>query len=169
MRALLAILGFFFAWGIIKLRTQEGFFVPLPMSTVREMLKLASVKNGDVLYDLGSGDGRVVVEAARRYGIHAVGVENGALLYILSKLGVKLRRLDGKIKLVNKDFFKVNIRDADVVAIYLTPKLVNQLKPKFERELKKGVRVVSAAHEIKGWKPLRKIKTGHFWTYLYKI
>lgn len=165
----MAIAGFFFAWGIIKLRAQEGFFVPLPIGTVRSMLRLARIRRGDVLYDLGSGDGRVVVEAAKLYGIHVVGVERGTLAYIVSKLNVKLRRLDDRIKLLNKDFFKESIRDADVVTIYLTPKLATMLRPKFEKELKKGTRVVSAAHEIKGWKPLRKIKTGHFWTYLYKV
>jgi hypothetical protein len=73
------------------------------------------------------------------------------------------------VKILNKDFFKENVRDADVVTIYLTPKLATMLKTKFEKELKQGARVVSAAHEIKGWTPVRKIKTGHFWTYLYKI
>jgi hypothetical protein len=64
---------------------------------------------------------------------------------------------------------KHNISEATVIMIYLTPKMNARLKPKFERELKKGTRVVSAAHEMPGWKLQKKIKTGHFWTYLYKV
>lgn len=163
------ILGFFFVWGIIKLNAEEGFFVPLPMRTIRQMLKLARIKKGDVLYDLGSGDGRIVIEAVNQYGIRAVGIESGTLAYLISRTNVKIKRLNGHVKILNKDFFKTGIKEASVVTIYLTPKLNKMLKPKLKKELKKGTRVVSAAHEIKGWKPVKKVKTGHFWTYLYKI
>jgi len=160
---------FFFAWGIIKISSGQAFFIPLPMVTVREMLKLAKLKKGDVLYDLGSGDGRIVIEAAKHYGIHAVGIESGTLAYIISKLNVKLNRLSGRVKILNKDFFKADIGGASVVTIYLTPKTNRLLMPKLKKDLKKGTRIVSAAHEINAWKPLKKIKTGHFWTYLYKV
>lgn len=165
----LLIPAFFFVWGIIKLRAEEGFFVPLPMDTVRQMLKLAKIKKSDVLYDLGSGDGRTVIEAAKRYGIRAVGIECGDLIYAISKLNVRLRKMENKVKLIKNDFFKENISDATVVTFYLTPKLNRLLKLKLKRDLRRGTRVVSAAHEMPGWKPVRKIKTGHFWTYLYKI
>jgi 16S rRNA A1518/A1519 N6-dimethyltransferase RsmA/KsgA/DIM1 with predicted DNA glycosylase/AP lyase activity len=165
--------GFFFMWGIIKIRSGQGFFVPLPMGTVRTMLKMANIKKSDVLYDLGCGDGRVVVEAAKKYGVKAVGIDNSVLPYMVSKLNVRLRGLDskgnGQVKILNKDFMKHNISEATVIMIYLTPKMNARLKPKFERELKKGTRVVSAAHEMPGWKLQKKIKTGHFWTYLYKV
>jgi predicted RNA methylase len=160
---------FFLLWGIIKLSREEGFFIPLPMGTIRKMLKLAKIKKGDVLYDLGSGDGRIIIEAAKNYGIRTVGIERNVLLYFLSKLNVKIRGLENRVKIFNKNFFKENIREAGIVTIYLTPKLNEKLKPKFKKELRKGTRIVSAAHEIKGWKLAKKIKTGHFWSYLYKI
>ena len=159
----------FLLWGMKKLIWEEGFFVPLPMKTVRAMLKLAQIKKSDVLYDLGSGDGRTVVEAAKKYGIRAVGIESNPLVYFASKLNVNIRGLGGSVKILREDFFKHNIKEADVVTIYLTPKLNAMLKPKFEKELRKGTRIVSASHEIKGWKPVKRVKTGHFWTYLYKI
>lgn len=169
----LIIPAFFFIWGIVRIRSGQGFFIPLPMETVRTMLKLAKIKKGDVLYDLGAGDGRVVIEAAEQYGIHAVGIENSVLPYMIANLNVRLRGLDakgnGQIKILNKNFMKHSISKASVVTIYLTPKMNARLKPKFERELKKGTRVVSAAHEMPGWKLQKKVKTGHFWTYLYKV
>jgi hypothetical protein len=158
-----------FLWGIIKLWRQDGFFVPLPMGTVRTMLKIAGVRKGDVLYDLGSGDGRTVIEAAKLYGIHSVGIEHGHLIYAISKLRVGLSGAGDKVKLIKGDIFKEDLRVATIVTFYLTPKLNRMLKPKLEKELKKGTRVVSAAHEMPGWTPQKKIKTGHFWTYLYKL
>jgi SAM-dependent methyltransferase len=156
---------FFCAWFVVKLRAEEGFFVPLPMGTVRAMLTLAKVKRGDVVYDLGSGDGRTVIEAAK-LGARAVGIEYSIPVYALSKLRVALSGVRD-VKLLRKDFFETKLNDADVVTFYLTPKLARMLGPKLKRELRKGARVVSAAHEIPGWKPAGKIKTGHFWTYLY--
>jgi len=160
-----------FAWGIWKLYRQEGFFVPLPMKTVRAMLQLADVNSADVVYDLGSGDGRTVIEAVNAYGAKsAVGIEIGTLADFLGKIRMKWKRADAyKVKLMKSDVFKENIGEATVVTFYLTPKLAGMLKPKMEKELRKGTRVVSAAHEVPGWIAVRKIKTGHFWTYLYKM
>jgi len=158
---------FFCAWFVVKLRAEEGFFVPLPMGTVRAMLRLAEVKRGDVVYDLGSGDGRTVIEAAR-LGARGVGIEYSIPIHMLARLRLALSGVRG-VKLLRKDFFKTNLKDADVVTFYLTPKLARMLGPKFKRELRKGTRVVSAAHEIPRWKPAKKIRTGHFFTYLYKM
>jgi hypothetical protein len=156
---------FFCVWFIIKLRAEEGFFVPLPMGTVRAMLKLARVKRGDVVYDLGSGDGRTVIEAAR-LGARGIGVEYNIPVHWLARLRLALSGVRG-VELMRKDFFKIKLNDAGVVTFYLTPKLARMLGPKFKRELRKGVRVVSAAHEIPGWRAKARIRTGHFWTYLY--
>jgi len=160
-----------FAWGIWKLYRQEGFFVPLPMKTVRQMLELADVNSADVVYDLGSGDGRTVIEAVNAYKAKkAVGIEIGTLADLLAKIRMKWKRADkNKVKLIKGDMFGEGIGDATVVTFYLTPKLAEMLKPKMEKELRKGTRVVSAAHEVPGWTPIKKIKTGHFWTYLYKM
>jgi SAM-dependent methyltransferase len=158
---------FFCAWFVVKLRAEEGFFVPLPMGTVRAMLRLAKVRRGDVVYDLGSGDGRTVIEAAK-LGARAVGIEYSIPIYVLSKLRVALSGVRD-VKLLRKDFFGTKLNDADVVTFYLTPKLARMLGPKLKRELRKGARVVSAAHGIPGWPLKEKIRTGHFQTYLYVI
>jgi len=158
---------FFCAWFVLKLRAEEGFFVPVPMGTVRAMLRLAKVKRGDVVYDLGSGDGRTVIEAAR-LGARGIGIEYSIPVHLLARLRVALSGVRD-VKLFRKDFFKMRMNDADVVTFYLTPKLARMLGPKLKCELRKGARVVSAAHEIPEWKPARKIRTGHFFTYLYKM
>jgi SAM-dependent methyltransferase len=158
---------FFCVWFIVKLRAEEGFFVPVPMGTVRAMLKLAKVRRGDTVYDLGSGDGRTVIEAAR-LGARGVGVEYSIPVHMLARLRLALSGVRG-VTLLRKDFFKTRLDDADVVTFYLTPKLARELGPKLKRELKKGTRVVSAAHEVPKWKPVEKIKTGHFQTYLYIV
>ncbi len=158
-----------FLYGIIKLQRDDAVFVPLPMGTVRKMLDLADISDDDVLYDLGSGDGRVIIEAAKEYGVRAVGVERWGLMYIISNLRIKLNRLGDRVEVIKNDIFDEDYKDADVVTMYLSPRLAEELNPKFEKELKKGAKVVSAAHEIPGWVPVKQIKTGHFHTYLYEI
>ena len=155
--------------GIISIATQSGFFVPLPMSTVRKILKLGEIKKNDVVYDLGSGDGRVVIAASKEYGAKAVGIEKNPVLYRISDWNTKRHGLNGKIKLIKGDIFEQNFSDADAVIVYLTPRLNAKLKPKLERELRKGSKVISASHVFKGWKEVAKIKTGHFHSYLYQI
>ena len=155
--------------GIISLATQSGFFVPLPMETVRAILKLAKIKKNDMLYDLGSGDGRVVITAVKEYEINAVGIEKNPILYWLSKKKVEKEKLQNKIKLIKGDLFKQNLSKASVVVLYLTPRLNKRLMPKLKKELKKGTRIISASHAFKGWKETVKIKTGHFHCYLYEI
>ena len=155
--------------GLIAVATQSGFFVPLPMSTVRKLLKLAKIKKNDVIYDLGCGDGRVVIAAAKEYGVNATGIESSPILYWLSKMNVRRSKLDKKVKLVRGDLFKHNLSKASVIIVYLTPRLNSKLKPKLEKELRKGARIVSAAHAFKGWNEVRKIKTGHFHSYLYEV
>lgn len=155
--------------GIISLATQSGFFIPLPMRTVRNILKLAKIKKNDIIYDLGSGDGRIVITAAKGYGIKAVGIERNPILHWLSKKKVEKEKLRNKVTLIKGDLFKQNLSKASVVVIYLTPKLNKMLLSKLQNELKKGTRVISASHAFKGWKEAAKIKTGHFHCYLYKI
>ncbi len=160
-----------FTWGIIKIWKQDGFFVPLPMGTVRQMLELAKVGKADTVYDLGSGDGRMVIEAVNTYNAKkAVGIEIGYLADLLGKLRMEWKHADaGRVRLVRRDMFDCPIGEATVVTFYLTPKLAGMMRPKLEKELKKGTRVVSAAHEIPGWTHVKKIRTGHFWTYLYVV
>jgi len=165
---LLFLLSFiFYMW--LKLVLSEAIFIPLPISTIRKMLKLTKVKSSDVLYDLGAGDGRVIIAAAREYGCKAVGIERSSLVAALCRWNIKKSGLKEKIKLIEGNYFDVNLSKATVITAYLSQKQNNLLLPKLKKELKKGTRIVSASHTFPGLKEIKRIKTGHFYTRLYKI
>jgi len=141
----------------------SSFPIPLPRSTVKKMLKLAKVGRKDVVYDLGCGDGRVLIEAAR-IGAKAAGIENNPLMFWICRKNIE-KNNSGK-KVIYGDMFKQNLHNATVVVVYLSQRLNDRLQKKFEQELQKGTRVVSADHTLK-WKEIKRIKTGHFYTHLY--
>jgi len=119
------------------------------------MLKLADLKRGEVLFDLGAGDGRTVTMAAKSFGARAVGVELREDLAKKALSTIHENGLSDRVTIVNGDMFTVNLSSADVVFLYLTTSANEKIKPKLETELKKGVRVVSHDYEIVGWKPLK--------------
>ena len=130
-------------------------FVPSPVVVIQHMLKLADLRAGEVLFDLGAGDGRTVIMAAKAFGARAVGVE---LREGLAKKALSTIHSDGlanRVTIVNGDMFTVNLSPADVVFLYLTTSANEKIKPKLETELRKGVRVVSHDYEIVGWKPVQ--------------
>jgi len=130
-------------------------FVPSPVVVIQHMLKLADLRAGEVLFDLGAGDGRTVIMAAKAFGARAVGVE---LREDLAKKALSTIHSDGlanRVTIVNGDMFTVNLSPADVVFLYLTTSANEKIKPKLETELRKGVRVVSHDYEIVGWKPVQ--------------
>lgn len=130
-------------------------FVATPTLVVRQMLILADLKPGEVLYDLGSGDGRAVIMAAKDFGATSFGVE---LRDDLAKRALdSIQRLDltEKTRILQKDIFTVNLSAANVVFLYLTTSANEKIKPKLEAELEPGTRVVSHDYEILGWKPLK--------------
>ncbi len=153
----------FLAWLWLELARNEAPPIPLSKNAIRRMLKLANVKKNDTVYDLGSGDGRVLEITSKEFNAKAVGIEKNRLLVWLSR-----KRLPNS-RIIRNDLFKEDISDATVVVIYLSHKLTQKLKPKFKSELIKGTRIVSASHPIEGWKEIKKIRTGHFYSYLYKI
>ena len=167
MQLIYFLILFILAYYWIKLIRDEAIFVPLPKKTIKKMLKLAKVNKKDILYDLGSGDGRVLIIAAKEFGCKCIGIEKNFILYKISKYKVKKERLENKVKIKNKDFFEEDLSKASVIFMYLSKKVVNRLKEKFEKELKNNTRILSAAHKIEGWKEVKKIKTGHFYSYLY--
>ncbi len=130
-------------------------FVATPLPVVRRMLTLAEIKPGEIVYDLGSGDGRVVIMAAQEFGARAVGVEMREDLVKQALGKVSELRLDGRVKIVHSDMFKIDLAQADVVTLYLTTSANDKVKPKLESELRLGARVVSHDYEILGWKPLK--------------
>lgn len=130
-------------------------YVPSPLPVIEHMLRLANLKPGEVLFDLGSGDGRTVTLAAKNFSARAVGVE---LREDLAKKALNLIHEEGlanRITIVNDDMFNVNLKSADVVFLYLTTSANEKIRSKLETELKKGVRIISHDYEMVGWKPTK--------------
>lgn len=120
---------------------------------VQHMLKLAQLGPGEVLFDLGAGDGRTVIMAAKAFGARAVGVELREDLAKKALSTIHESGLSNRVTIVNGDMFGVNLTSADVVFLYLTTSANEKIKAKMETELKKGARIVSHDYEIVGWKP----------------
>lgn len=118
-------------------------WAPTPMSLVHNMLTLAEVGPDDTLYNLGCGDGRVIITAARHYGAWAVGIEIDPLRYLWCQILIAVLRLRSRVKIVFGDFFRQDLGEADVVTCYLLQGTNNKLEKKFKRELRPGTRVVS--------------------------
>jgi len=130
-------------------------FVPSPILVVQHMLQLAQLKPGEVLFDLGAGDGRTVIMAAKTFGARGVGVELREDLAKKALGTIHDNGLTDRVTIVNGDMFNVNLTSADVVFLYLTTSANEKIRQKLETELKKGVRVVSHDYEIVGWKPVK--------------
>jgi tRNA A58 N-methylase Trm61 len=119
------------------------------------MLKLADLKPGEVLFDLGSGDGRTVIMAAKTFGARGVGVELREDLAKKAMSTIHDNGLADRVTIVNGNMFEVNLTSADVVFLYLTTSANEKIRPKLDSELKKGTRIVSHDYEIIGWRPLK--------------
>lgn len=134
-------------------------YVPTPKAIVREMLTLASLRKGECLYDLGAGDGRILVEGARRFGANGTGIEIDPER--IQRLRKRLQSTGVAACVVEGDFMDVDLSPADVVAIYLSDSVNAKLARKFERELKQGSRIVSLDYTLPGWKPEKEIMLRH--------
>lgn len=130
-------------------------FVATPLPVVKQMLTLAEIKPGEMLYDLGCGDGRVVIMAAQDFGARAIGVEMREDLAKQAGGKVAELGLEGRVKIVQGDMFKVDLSQANVITLYLTTSANDKVKPKLEADLKPGTRVVSHDYEILGWRPIK--------------
>ncbi|MBU5682713.1 MAG: SAM-dependent methyltransferase [Candidatus Aenigmatarchaeota archaeon] len=154
---------------LIDLIRGQAIYFPLPKNTIRKMLKLAKVNRKDVLYDLGSGDGRVLRIAVKEFKVKkAIGIEKSLILFLISKILNKISKLEDKIEVKWKDFFKEDLSKATVITLYLNFGVMKKLEEKIIKECK-NVRIVSAAHKFPNLKYKKKIKTGHFYCYLYEI
>ncbi len=127
-------------------------YVPSPETVVERMLKLAEVKPGDIVYDLGSGDGRIVIIAAQKFGAQAVGVEMNKELHEEALERIKQLKLEDRVKVIHGDLMKVDVSQATVVTLYLLTSTNEKLKPRLEKHLQKGARVVSHDFEVPGWR-----------------
>jgi SAM-dependent methyltransferase len=138
----------------------KGFdvpFVPTPMEAVDEMLRLAGVKAGDVLYDLGCGDGRIVIAAAKRFGIRAVGIDIDPMRITESNENAVQAGVTDKVRFIQQDLFEADFQDATVVTMYLLTSVNQRLRPKLLAELKPGTRLVSHSFDMGDWKPDKTI------------
>ena len=128
-------------------------YVPTPPEVVDRMLEIAQVKSGDVIYDLGSGDGRIIIQAAKRYGVKGVGIEIDADLVQKAKDNAFKEKVEHLVEFRAEDALKVDVSPATVVTLYMLPEFNAKLRPIFDKELKPGARVVSHDFEIQGWVP----------------
>jgi SAM-dependent methyltransferase len=150
-------------------RTPDVIYVPTPQETVDAMLKLAEVKAGDVVYDLGSGDGRIPITAAKTYGVKSVGIDIDPERIAEANQNAKAAGVTNKVTFRQADLFASDISEASVVTLYLLSSLNDKLRPKLMKELKPGTRVVSHAFPMTGWEPEKTVQTGGGVIYLWRI
>lgn len=142
--------------------TVDVVYVPTPYDVVDEMLRLAGVGKDDVLYDLGSGDGRIPIAAAKRFGIRATGIEIDPALVQQAEDNARNAGVGGLVKFRQEDLFKTEFRDATVVTLYLQPHLNLKLRPRLWAELRPGTRIVSHQFDMGDWPPEKKLeRNGH--------
>jgi SAM-dependent methyltransferase len=128
-------------------------FVPTPPDVVDRMLEVAQLKPGDVIYDLGSGDGRIIIRAAKRYGVKGVGIEIDTELVQKARDNAFREKVDHLVEFRLQDALTVDISPATVVTLYMLPEFNAKLRPILEKQLKPGSRVVSHDFQIQGWVP----------------
>jgi SAM-dependent methyltransferase len=128
-------------------------YVPTPPEVVTAMLKLADVKPNDVIYDLGCGDGRIAIAAAKEFGAHAVGVDIDPKRISEAQENANSAGVADRVKFMQENLFGADVHDATVVTLYLLPSVNLQLKPKLLRDLKPGTRIVSHRFDMGDWKP----------------
>ena len=128
-------------------------YVPTPQVVVDRMLELAQIKPGDTVIDLGSGDGRIMITAAQRYGARGFGVELNPRLVESSNEAAKTAGVADRVKFLQQDLFKTDFREADVLTLYLLPDVNMALRPKILADLKPGTRVVSHDYGMGVWRP----------------
>jgi len=170
MRALLAVAALVVTNACAQTTTQrpDVIFVPTPQEVVDKMLEIANVGKGDVLYDLGSGDGRIAIAAAKKYGIRAVGIDIDPERIKEATANAKKAGVEKLVTFRQEDLFKADFREATVITLYLLPDLNVKLRPKLWAEMKPGTRIVSHQFDMGTWKPEKRLesngRTVYFWT-----
>jgi cyclopropane fatty-acyl-phospholipid synthase-like methyltransferase len=137
---------------------EEIPFVPTPIEVVDQMLELAEVKNGDVVYDLGSGDGRIVIRAAKKYGARGIGIEMDGTLIDKARKSAQAEGVSHLVEFRVEDALKTDISPATVVTLYMLPWFNEAMKPNFQKYLKPGSRIVAHDFGIEGWTPVKTEK-----------
>jgi ribosomal protein L11 methylase PrmA len=149
-------------------RRPDVIYVPTPEEVVDAMLQVAKVTKNDVVYDLGTGDGRIPVTAAKKYGARGVGIDIDPQRIKDATENVQKNGVGDKVRIIQADLFESNISEATVVTLYLLPSLNQKLMPKLMKELKPGTRIVSHAFDMGDWKPEQELDVNgrkvYFWT-----
>jgi ribosomal protein L11 methylase PrmA len=146
----------------------DVIFVPTPHEVVDDMLRLANVRKGDILYDLGSGDGRIAIAAAKKYGVKAVGIDIDPERIREANENARKAGVTNLVEFRQEDLFRADFREATVVTLYLLPDLNVKLRPRLWEELKPGTRIVSHQFDMGTWKPEKRLESNgrvvYFWT-----
>lgn len=149
-------------------RVPDVVFVPTPEEVVDAMLKVAKVTSKDVVYDLGSGDGRIAITAAKEHGARAIGIDIDPERIAEAKENARQAGVTDKVRFIQADLFESNISEATVVTLYLLPSLNLKLMPKLMKELKPGTRIVSHAFDMGDWEPEQELDVDgrkvYYWT-----
>jgi SAM-dependent methyltransferase len=148
-------------------RAPDIFFVPTWEPVVYQMLELANVTRDDVVYDLGSGDGRIVILAAQKYGARGVGIELNPRLVEISRQVARDAQVLDRVRFIEADLFTSDISAATVVTLFLSSSVNDELEPKLRRELKPGTRIVSHQFGIGKWAPEKTVRAEQDRTNLY--
>ena len=147
-----------------------GPYVPTPWVIVDAMLNLADIRADDVVYDLGSGDGRLVITAAKRYKARGVGVELQPELVEMANAAAKKEEVADRVKFIQGDLFETDIGDATVVTLFLFESLNRQLLPKLRKDLKPGTRIVAHRYGFGNeWPPEKTVQAGASTLYLWTV
>jgi tRNA G37 N-methylase Trm5 len=149
-------------------RKPDVIYVPTPPDVVDAMLELAQVRDGDVLYDLGSGDGRIPVAAAKKFKVKAVGIDIDPVRIEEANANARTNGVTPEVTFRNEDMFKADFSDATVITLYLLPRLNEQLMPKL-KQLKPGTRIVSHAFRMGDWEPEQERNVDGRMIYLWTV
>jgi hypothetical protein len=150
-------------------------FIPTPKAVIDRMLEMASVGPNDILYDVGCGDGRIVIAAAKERGARSVGIDIDAALIETARKNAAAAGVGDRVRFICQDAVQADFSEATVLAVYLLPESLDLLRPKFEEELKPGTRIVTHDYEIPGWEDKKVLSDAidepgiHVhWIYLYR-
>lgn len=150
-------------------RSPDVPFVPTKEEVVEKMLELGEVDEQDVVYDLGSGDGRLPITAAKKYGARGFGVDIDPNRVREARDNARKAGVEDKVKFVQGDLFQTDIGDASVVTLYLLPSVNLKLRPKLLSELKPGTKVVSHNYDMGDWKPEQTVNVGSHTVYVWTV
>jgi SAM-dependent methyltransferase len=144
-------------------------YVPTPPEVVEEMLKLGNVKSGDILYDLGCGDGRIVITAAQKYGARGTGIDLNPVRIKEANENARQAGVADKVRFIEQNLFDADVHDATVVTLYLLPQVNLKIRPMLLKQLKVGTRIVSHQFDMGEWEPDKKIDIGWRTVYLWTV